>query len=123
MGLLEEENYGKGGGNVFEFPVSKLIQSFWKNSRKMRGNSFPLILVFDPTSAQVWMQKNQREISQNEVRKLPTPPTPLNYKDSFEDVIRCDENTNCADKSDEEDCRMIYMKENYKKTVAPFRKH
>ncbi|XP_023347365.1 low-density lipoprotein receptor-related protein 8 [Eurytemora carolleeae] len=36
---------------------------------------------------------------------------------------RCDENTNCADKSDEEDCRMIYMKENYKKTVAPFRKH
>ena len=25
MGLLEEENYGKGGGDVFEFPVSKLV--------------------------------------------------------------------------------------------------
>ena len=35
--------------------------------------------------------------------------------------FRCDQTSNCQDESDEDDCRMIFQKDNYKKTVAPFR--
>ena len=35
--------------------------------------------------------------------------------------LRCDQTLNCVDDSDEDNCRMIFQKENYKKTVAPFR--
>ncbi|XP_023330899.1 uncharacterized protein LOC111703243 [Eurytemora carolleeae] len=34
---------------------------------------------------------------------------------------RCDQTTNCLDESDENTCRMIYQKENYKRTIVPFR--
>ena len=36
--------------------------------------------------------------------------------------FRCDQTSNCFDESDEDDCKMIFQKENYKKTVPPFRK-
>ena len=35
--------------------------------------------------------------------------------------FRCDQIAHCSDQSDEDGCRMIFQKENYKKTVAPFR--
>ena len=33
---------------------------------------------------------------------------------------RCDQTSNCLDESDEENCQMIYMKDNYNKKIAPF---
>ena len=36
-------------------------------------------------------------------------------------LSRCDQTSNCLDESDEDGCRMIFQKDNYKKTVAPFR--
>ena len=33
---------------------------------------------------------------------------------------RCDQTSNCLDESDEDNCQMIYMKDNYNKKIAPF---
>ena len=33
---------------------------------------------------------------------------------------RFDQNSNCLDESDEDNCQMIYMKDNYNKKIAPF---
>ena len=34
---------------------------------------------------------------------------------------RCDQTINCKDESDEDDCRMLFMKENYNKKISAFR--
>jgi len=33
---------------------------------------------------------------------------------------RCDQTSNCLDESDEDGCRLMYMKDNYNKKIAPF---
>jgi len=33
---------------------------------------------------------------------------------------RCDQTSNCLDESDEDECKMIFMKDNYNKKIAPF---
>lgn len=33
---------------------------------------------------------------------------------------RCDQTSNCNDESDEDDCKMIFMKDNYNKKIPPF---
>ena len=33
---------------------------------------------------------------------------------------RCDQTSNCVDESDEDNCKLIFMKDNYNKKIAPF---
>ena len=39
------------------------------------------------------------------------------------EYYRCDQTTNCLDESDEELCKIIFLKDNYKDTIVPFRQY
>ena len=48
-------------------------------TQKYRVNLFLLILVFDPTSALVWMQKIREKSVRTKPESYPPPHTPLNF--------------------------------------------
>ena len=97
-----------------------------RGSQHLRRSSLPRALTTSlhamMASVLTWSKgKNNKRIL---YKKKNTQKLPLLYTvhTNIGMSFRCDQTSNCLDESDEDFCRMIFQKENYKKTIPPFRK-